>query len=85
MKIFIFGRGIKQSEKNIRIKNGKQPSVSNPNIVLIKHEVIMLMLTTEKHVRAPTSKSKGIEPDVLYPTENAASNVRKRQINPMII
>jgi hypothetical protein len=45
----------------------------------------MLILTTEKHVRAPTRISNGIEPEVVYPTENAASNVRKRQINPMII
>jgi hypothetical protein len=47
------------------MKNGKQPRVSSPNIVLIKHEVMMLMLITEKHVRAPTSKSKGIDPEVL--------------------
>ena len=81
----IFGKGRKQSEKNIRIKKGKQPRVSNPNIVLIKHEVIMLILITEKHARAPARKRSGSEPDVVYPTENAASNVRKRHINPIII
>ena len=81
----ILGNGRKQSEKNIKIKKGKQPRVSNPNIVLIKHDVIILMLITEKLVRAPTSKSNGRDPDVVYPTENDASNVSKRQINPIII
>ena len=84
-KRLIFGNAIKQSEKNISIKNGKHPSVSRPNIVLMKLAVIMLMLITEKQVRVPTSKSSGIEPDVLYPTENADKSVRNRQIIPIII
>jgi len=45
----------------------------------------MLILITEKHARAPARKRSGSEPDVVYPTENAASNVRKRHINPIII
>lgn len=61
----ILGNGRKQSEKNIKIKKGKQPRVSNPNIVLIKQEVIILIPITEKQARAPTSKSNGKDPEVV--------------------
>lgn len=67
------------------MKNGKHPSVSNPNIVLIKHAVIMLMLITEKQVTVPTKRNRGIEPEVLYPTEKAARRVKTRHISPIII
>jgi hypothetical protein len=76
---------MKESEKKARIKKGKQPSVSSPNIVLIKHAVIMLMLITEKQVTVPVRRSKGIEPEVLYPTEKAARSVKRRHIRPIII
>jgi hypothetical protein len=76
---------MKQSEKNIRIKNGKHPTVNNPNIVRINLTVIILMLITEKQVNPPIMKSNIIEPDVLYPTEKAARRVSKRHINPIII
>jgi hypothetical protein len=81
----IFGKGKKQSEKNTRIKKGKQPRVSNPNIVLIKQAVMILMLITEKHVKIPARRNRRIEPEVLYPIEKAAKRVRTRHKRPMII
>ena len=81
---FIFGTGKKQSEKNTSIKNGKQPRVSNPNIVLIKQAVIILMLITEKHVKMPARKNSRIEPEVLYPIEKAAKRVRIMHKRPII-
>ena len=81
----IFGKGKKQSEKNTRRKKGKQPRVSNPNIVLIKQAVMILMLITEKHVKMPAIRNRRIDPEVLYPIEKAANRVRRRHKSPMII
>ena len=56
------GSGIMQSEKNIRIKKGKQPTVRRPNTVLIKHAVMILMEITEKQVSMPVKKRNHSEP-----------------------
>ena len=57
----ISGRGIKQPEKNMRMKKGKQLRVRSPNIFLTKQDVIILIPMVAKHTAAVIGNARKIE------------------------
>jgi len=58
------GSGNMPPEKNMRIKNGKQPIVNRSNIVRKYAATMRLMAIIDKHERRPTIDTATNEPDV---------------------
>jgi hypothetical protein len=71
VNILISGRGNILPEKNIRIKNGKQPIVRTSNTVLRKLATTRLTATIERLEIIPTASTAPKPPAGLYPSASA--------------
>ena len=68
---FIWGRGNKPPEKNIKIKKGKQPMVIRSKMVLKKAATSKLMAMRERQERREMMRKGIMEKELWYPSQTA--------------